>query len=85
MPVAPRCNVLNDLVTHVAKSLVDSPDAVNVRVLEGDLTIVIELRVAKEDIGKVIGRQGRTVRALRTVVSAASSRSSKRVQLELME
>lgn len=77
--------MLKDLVAHVAKSLVDNPEEVSVRVLEGDLTTVIELRVSKEDIGKVIGRQGRTVRALRTVVSAAASRSPKRVQLELME
>lgn len=77
--------MLKDLVAHVAKSLVDSPEEVSVRVLEGDLTTVIELRVSKEDIGKIIGRQGRTVRALRTVVCAAASRSPKRIQLELME
>ena len=77
--------MLNELVTYVAKSLVSKPDEVNVRVLEGDQTTVIELRVAKDDLGKIIGRQGRTVRALRTVIAAASSNSSKRVSLELIE
>lgn len=77
--------MLKDMVASVAKSLVDNPDEVDVRELEGDQNLVIELRVAKDDIGKIIGRQGRTVRALRTVVIAASSRFQKRVQLELME
>lgn len=77
--------MLKELVAYVAKSLVDNPDQVNVRELEGDQTIVLELCVAKDDIGKIIGRQGRTVRALRTVVNAASARLSKRVSLELQE
>ena len=77
--------MLNELDTYVAKSLVSKPDEVNVRVLEGDQTTVIELRVAKDDLGKIIGRQGRTVRALRTIIAAASSHSSKRVSLELIE
>lgn len=77
--------MLKELVAYVAKSLVDNPDQVNVRALEGDQTIVLELCVAKDDIGKIIGRQGRTVRALRTVVNAASARLSKRVSLELQE
>ena len=77
--------MLNELVTYVAKSLVSKPDEVNVRVLEGDQTAVVELRVAKDDLGKIIGRQGRTVRALRTIIAAASSHSNKRVSLELIE
>lgn len=77
--------MLKELVAYVAKSLVDNPDEVSVRELEGDQTIVVELRVAKDDVGKIIGRQGRTVRALRTVVSAAAARLPKRVSLELQE
>ena len=78
-------SVLQELVTYVAKSLVDKPEEVSVRELEGDQTAVIELRVAKDDLGKIIGRQGRTIRALRTVVMAASSHSKKRVSVELLE
>ncbi len=77
--------MLKDLVEYVAKALVDKPQEVSVRSLEGDQTAVIELRVAKDDLGKIIGRQGRTVRALRTVVAAASSHVKKRVSLELVE
>ena len=77
--------MLKDLVTYVAKALVDKPEEVAVRELEGDQTALIELRVAKEDLGKIIGRQGRTIRALRTVVAAASAHSKKRVSVELME
>ncbi|MBO4312021.1 MAG: KH domain-containing protein [Desulfovibrionaceae bacterium] len=77
--------MLKELVEYVAKALVDKPEEVNVRMLEGDQTAVVELRVAKDDIGKIIGRQGRTVRALRTVFSAAASQSPKHVTLELVE
>ncbi len=77
--------MLKELVEYVAKSLVDKPEEVKVRMLEGDQTAVVELRVAKDDIGKIIGRQGRTVRALRTVFSAAASRSPKHITLELVE
>ena len=77
--------MLKELVEYVAKALVDKPEDVNVRMLEGDQTAVVELRVAKDDIGKIIGRQGRTVRALRTVFSAAASQSPKHVTLELVE
>jgi len=77
--------LLKDLVDYVAKALVDKPEDVFVRELEGDQTSVIEVRVAKDDLGKIIGRQGRTIRALRTVVAAASAHSPKRVSVELME
>ncbi len=74
-----------NLVTFVARSLVDATDEVRVREIQGDQTAIIELSVAKDDLGKIIGRQGRTVRALRTLVSAAASKSQKRVTLELQE
>lgn len=77
---------MKELVEFVARSLVDSPDEVSVTQAGGDASSsVIELRVAPEDLGKIIGRQGRTVRALRTVLSAASSRSSRRVTLDIVE
>lgn len=77
--------MVKELVAYVAKSLVDNPEEVDVRVLEGDKTVLVELRVSKDDIGKIIGRQGRTVRALRTVVASTSTRLQKRVSLELQE
>ena len=76
---------LKELVAYVARSLVDRPDAVEVSEIEGEQTSVLELRVAKDDLGKVIGKQGRTVRALRTIVAAASTRMRKRVVLEILE
>ncbi|HQC45752.1 MAG TPA: KH domain-containing protein [Myxococcota bacterium] len=74
-----------DLVTMIAKSLVDQPDAVVVTELEGEQTRVYELRVAKDDMGKVIGKQGRTAKAIRTVVGAAAARDNKRAILEIVE
>ncbi|MBM4371476.1 MAG: KH domain-containing protein [Deltaproteobacteria bacterium] len=76
---------LKDLVAYVARSLVDHPDEVRVDELPGDRTTVLELRVHPEDLGKVIGKQGRTARALRTVVSAAATRSGARATVEIME
>lgn len=73
------------LVEYIAKSLVDSPDDVQVNEIEGEQTAVLELKVAKEDLGKVIGRQGRTARAMRTILGAASIRANKRVVLEIIE
>jgi predicted RNA-binding protein YlqC (UPF0109 family) len=70
------------LIEHIAKSLVDAPEQVFVEQLDGD---VIELEVAESDMGKVIGRQGRTVRALRAVLSAAGMRAHKRYTLEVVE
>lgn len=73
------------LVEYIAKSLVDRPDEVQVNEIEGEQTSVLELKVAKEDLGKVIGRQGRTARAIRTILGAASIRANKRAVLEILE
>jgi len=77
--------MLKDLITYIASSLVDKPDQVQVTEVEGEQTTVLELRVAKEDLGKVIGRQGRTARAMRTILGAASSKMKKRSVLEILE
>ena len=77
--------MLKELVTYVAKSLVDNPDSVEITEVEGEHTSVLELRVAKEDLGKVIGKQGRTARAIRTILAAASSKAKKRTVLEILE
>jgi len=76
---------MKDLIEFVAKSLVDHPEAVEVHEIEGDHTSVFELRVASDDLGKVIGKQGRTAKALRTIVSAASAKVKKRAVLEIVE
>ncbi len=73
------------LIETMAKALVDKPESVEVSEVEGEQTTVIELRVAKEDLGKVIGKQGRTARALRTILSAASTKLRKRSVLEILE
>jgi predicted RNA-binding protein YlqC (UPF0109 family) len=65
---------IEDLIGYIARSLVDDPDAVEVEAVDGDNTIVVELTVAKSDLGKVIGREGRTARAIRTLLAAASAR-----------
>jgi predicted RNA-binding protein YlqC (UPF0109 family) len=67
--------MLKELIEYVAKSLVDNPDQVQVVEVEGEQTSVIELKVAKEDLGKVIGKQGRTARAMRTILGAASTKA----------
>ncbi|TVQ26905.1 MAG: KH domain-containing protein [Spirochaetaceae bacterium] len=74
-----------ELVSYVAKSLVDNPDGVEVNVIEGEKSTIIELRVAEGDVGKVIGKQGRIAKALRTILSAASTKSGKRVVLEILD
>jgi len=76
---------IRELITMIAKALVDKPDEVEVGEVEGEQTTVIELRVAKEDLGKVIGKQGRTARALRTILSAASTKLRRRSVLEILE
>ena len=76
---------MKDLIEYIAKVLVDSPDQVRVTELEGKQTSVIELRVAKEDLVKVIGKQGRTARAMRTILGAASTKMKKRSVLEILE
>ncbi len=77
--------MLKDLVEFAAKALVDKPEEVQVTEVEGEQASILELRVAKEDLGKVIGKQGRTIRALRTLLGAASSKSRKRTVLEILE
>jgi predicted RNA-binding protein YlqC (UPF0109 family) len=76
---------IQKLVETMAKALVDKPDEVEVTEVEGEQTSVIELKVAKEDLGKIIGKQGRTARALRTILSAASTKIRKRTVLEILE
>ena len=76
---------MKELIEFIAKSLVDNPDQVEVSEIEGEQTSVIELKVAKEDLGKVIGKQGRTARAMRTILSAASTKIRKSSVLEIIE
>jgi hypothetical protein len=76
---------MKSLIEMIAKALVDKSDQVEVTEVEGEQTTVIELKVAKEDLGKVIGKQGRTARALRTILSAASTKIRKRSVLEIIE
>ncbi|HBF42567.1 MAG TPA: KH domain-containing protein [Desulfobacteraceae bacterium] len=76
---------MKDLVAYIAKALVDKPEEVVVTEVEGEQTSVLELKVAKEDLGKVIGKQGRTARAMRTILGAASTKIKKRSVLEIIE
>lgn len=76
---------LKDLVEFMAKSLVDQPDDVEVNEIIGEQTTVVELKVAKNDLGKVIGKQGRTARSMRTILNAASTKLQKRSVLEIVE
>lgn len=76
---------LKDLVEFMAKSLVDLPDDVEVTEVLGEQTTVVELKVAKTDLGKVIGKQGRTARSMRTILNAASTKLNKRSVLEIVE
>ncbi|MBC2711932.1 MAG: KH domain-containing protein [Desulfosarcina sp.] len=76
---------MKELVTYIARALVDKPEQVTVAEVEGNQTTVLELMVAKEDLGKVIGKQGRTAQAMRTILSAVSSKVKKRTVLEIIE
>jgi predicted RNA-binding protein YlqC (UPF0109 family) len=76
---------LKELVEFMAKSLVDNPEQVEVNEIVGEQTTVVELRVSKEDLGKVIGKQGRTARSMRTILNAASTKLQKRSVLEIVE
>ena len=76
---------MKDLISYIAQALVDPPEQVSVSEVEGNQTSVLELKVAKEDLGKVIGKQGRTARAMRTILSAASAKVKKRTVLEIIE
>jgi predicted RNA-binding protein YlqC (UPF0109 family) len=76
---------MKELIKYIAQALVDNPELVDVSEVEGNQTSVLELKVAKEDLGKVIGKQGRTARAMRTILSAASAKLKKRSVLEIIE
>ncbi len=76
---------MKELIEYIARLLVDNPEEVSVTELEGEQISVIELRVAKEDLGKIIGKQGRTARALRIILGAASAKMKKRSVLEILE
>ena len=76
---------MKELIKYMAQALVDNPDMVEVSEVVGEQTTVLELRVAKEDLGKVIGKQGRTAKAMRTILSAASTKIRKRSVLEIIE
>ncbi len=76
---------MKDLISYIAQALVDRPEEVSVSEIAGNQTSVLELKVAKEDLGKVIGKQGRTARAMRTILSAASAKLKKRTVLEIIE
>jgi uncharacterized protein len=76
---------MKELVQYLAKSLVNNPDAVEVKETEGETASVLELRVAKEDLGRIIGKQGRTAKSIRTILNAAASRTNRKVVLEIVE
>ncbi|MFB3925275.1 MAG: KH domain-containing protein [Syntrophales bacterium] len=76
---------MKELIKYIAQALVDHPEEVDVSEVLGEQTSVIELRVSKEDLGKVIGKQGKTAKAMRTILSAASAKVKKRAVLEIIE
>ena len=76
---------MKDLIRYIAQALVDYPEQVDVSEVEGIQASVLELKVAKDDLGKVIGKQGRTARAMRTILNAASAKIKKRTVLEIIE
>ena len=77
--------VLGELIQYIVRAIVDNPDEVSVSEIEGGQTTVFELKVAKSDLGKVIGKQGRNAQAIRTILSAVSAKMKKRVVLEIIE
>jgi predicted RNA-binding protein YlqC (UPF0109 family) len=76
---------MKELVQFLARSLVNHPDAVEVKETQSDTASILELRVAKEDLGRIIGKQGRTAKSIRTILNAAASRTNRRVVLEIVE
>jgi len=76
---------MKNLIEYIAKALVDNPDAVQVREVEGEKTTVYEIRVGEGDLGKVIGKRGRTARSIRTLLNAAATKAGKRAVLEILE
>jgi hypothetical protein len=77
--------VMKELIQYIVRAIVDNPDEVSVSEIEGGQTTVLELKVAKSDLGKVIGKQGRNAQAIRTILSAVSAKIKKRVVLEIIE
>lgn len=76
---------MRDLVEYLAKSLVDQPEAVEVSEVSGERSVVLEIKVAPDDMGKIIGKHGRIVKAIRTVAKAAATKEGKRVEVEIIE
>lgn len=76
---------LKELVIHIAQALVDFPEQVEVKEVAGEQTAVLELKVAQEDLGKIIGKQGKTAKAIRTILGAAAAKLRKRAVLEILE
>lgn len=76
---------MGELVEYIAKTLVDNPDEVSVNEIEGSQSVIIELKVAQEDMGKIIGKQGRIAKAIRTVVKAAAIKENKRAVVEIIQ
>jgi predicted RNA-binding protein YlqC (UPF0109 family) len=76
---------MKELIEYLARALVNHPDAVEVKETEGDTASILELKVAKEDLGRIIGKQGRTAKSIRTIVNAAASRANRKVVLEIIE
>lgn len=85
MKATGRENTMKELVLYIARSLVDKPEQVSVSEVHGNQTTVLELTVAKEDLGKVIGKKGKTAQAIRTILSAVSAKVKKRTVLEIIE
>ncbi|MEO0082051.1 MAG: KH domain-containing protein [candidate division WOR-3 bacterium] len=77
--------MMKELIEYIAKALVDHPDQVEVKEIAGEKTLIYELRVGQGDIGKVIGKEGRTAKAIRSIITAAAMKVGKRAQLEILE
>ena len=77
--------MMKELILVMAKALVDQPDKVEIREVEGDVTTILELKVAKDDLGKVIGKQGKTAHAMRALLNATATKLKKRAVLEIVE
>ncbi len=77
--------MMKELILVMAKALVDKPDEVEIREIEGDVTTILELKVAKDDLGKVIGKQGKTAHAMRAILNATATKLKKRAVLEIVE
>ncbi len=76
---------MKDLIVYIAQALVDHPDQVEVKEIAGEKTLIYELRVGQGDLGKVIGKEGRTAKAIRSIITAAAMKVGKRAQLEILE